>query len=89
MNIKIHLDAAESDPIVRLAEALKVQPEDVVYTAINRLMMHARDLAIQEEIVASSRSRSDNLPLWADTAGSVHVYEGMPDCRPEKSKYSI
>ncbi|MBI3887217.1 MAG: hypothetical protein HY302_16040 [Opitutae bacterium] len=89
MNIKIHLDAAESDPIVRLAEALNVQPEDVVYTAVNRLMMHARESDVHEEIIANSRSRADNLPLWADTAGSVHVYEGMPDCRPEKSKYSL
>ncbi len=89
MNIKIHLDAAESDPIVRLAEALHVQPEDVVYTAINRLMMHARDNDVQTEIIQAPRWRSDNLPLWADTAGSVHAYEGMPDCRPEKSKYSV
>ena len=89
MNIKIHLDAAESDPIVRLAEALKVQPEDVVYTAINRLMMQARDNDVQAEIIAAPGWRANNLPLWADTAGSVHAYEGMPDCRPEKSKYSV
>lgn len=89
MNIKIHLDTAESDPIVRLAETLKVQPEDVVYTAINRLMMHAREADVQAEIIAAPQWRANNLPLWADTAGSVHAYEGMPDCRPEKSKYSV
>ena len=89
MNIKLHLDEAESAPVVRLAEALDLQPEDVLYTALNRLMMHARDKSIQDEIIQNHQSRDNNLPLWADTAGSVHNYEGMSPCEPAKSKYSL
>jgi hypothetical protein len=89
MNIKLHLDEAESAPVVRLAEALQVEPEAVLYAALNRLMLHAREIDVQHEIVQTHQSRDNNLPLWADTAGSVHAYEGMPPCEPEKSKYSI
>lgn len=89
MTIKLHLDEAESAPICRLADILQVKPEDVVYAAVNRLMLQARDPAAQQEIVALSRSRADNLPLWADSAGSAHNYEGMSPCEPEKSKYSV
>ena len=39
MNIKLHLDEAESAPVVRLAEALQVAPEDVLYAALDRLMI--------------------------------------------------
>lgn len=89
MNIKLHLDDAESAPVVRLAEVLQVKPEDVLYAALNRLMLHAREIEIQEQIVQTRDSRANNLPLWADTAGSVHNYEGMAPCEPEKSKYSV
>lgn len=89
MNIKLHLDEAESNPVVRLSEFLKVTPEDVLYAALNHLMMHGREHDIQEEIIRTRRARADNLPLWADTAGSVHNYEGMSPCQSEKSKYSV
>lgn len=89
MTIKLHLDEAESAPIVRLADILAVKPEDVVYAAVNRLMLQARDTATQQEIVQLRHARAQNLPLWADTAGSVHNYEGMSPCEPEKSKYSV
>ena len=87
--IKIHLDAAEFDPVERLADALGVQPEDVAYAALNRLMLHAREIDVQAEIIGLNRTKANNLPLWADSAGSVHAYEGMPDCEPAKSKYSV
>ena len=89
MNIKLHLDEAESAPVVRLAEALKVNPEDVLYTALNRLMMHARENDVHQDILQTRQARGNNLPLWADTAGSVHNYEGMSPCEPVKSKYSV
>jgi hypothetical protein len=89
MNIKLHLDEAESAPVVRLATALALKPEDVLYTALNRLMLQARDQTIQQEIIQTHRARDNNLPLWADTAGSVHNYEGLSPCEPEKSKYSV
>ena len=89
MNIKLHLDEAESAPVVRLAETLAVKPEDVLYAALNRLMLQAREISVQTDIVQTRESRDNNLPLWADTAGSVHNYEGMSPCEPEKSKYSV
>ncbi len=89
MNIKLHLDEAESAPIVRLAETLQVSPEDVLYTALNRLMMHARENDVHQDILQTRQARDNNLPLWADTAGSVHNYEGMSPCGPVKSKYSV
>lgn len=87
--IKLHLELAEMDPVERLAELLKVSPEDIAYTALDRLMMQARDPEVQREIVQARSWKKDNLPLWADSAGSVHAYEGMPDCEPAKSKYSV
>jgi hypothetical protein len=89
MTIKIHLDDAEAHPVRRLARKLNVSPEDIAYSALDRLMLNARDEAVQAEIMQARSGRKDNLPLWADTAGSVHAYEGMPDCEPEKSKYSV
>lgn len=89
MSIKLHLDEAESAPIMRLADVLQVKPEDVVYAAVNRLMLQARDPATHEEIVRVKAARADNLPLWADSAGSAHNYEGLSPCEPEKSKYSV
>lgn len=89
MSIKIHLDDAEMKPVTRLARALHVEPEDIAYAALNRLMLGARDPAVQAEITNLKLARKNNLPLWADSAGSVHAYEGMHDVEPERSKYSV
>lgn len=89
MTIKIHLDDAEMNPIQRLADVLHVTPEDVAYAALNRLMLVARDPAVHSEIVNLKIAKANNLPLWADSAGSVHAYEGMHDVEPAKSKYSL
>jgi hypothetical protein len=87
--IKIHLEHAENDAVVRLADLLRVKPEDVAFAALNRLMLVARERAVQNDIVLTLRWRQDNLPLWSDSAGSVHNYEGMSPAEPEKSKYSV
>jgi hypothetical protein len=87
--IKIHLEHAESAAVTRLADLLRVQPEDVAYAALNRLMLVAKDRAVQNDIVLTVRWRKDNLPLWSDTAGSIHNYEGMAPVEPMKSKYSV
>jgi hypothetical protein len=88
-SIKIHLEFAEAQPVERLAALLQVSTEDIAYTALDRLMMLARNPDVQKEIVEARNWRRDNLPLWADSAGSVHAYEGMSDCEPTKSKYSV
>ncbi len=86
-SIKLHLDAAESDAVARYAEAAGTNPEAVVYTALNRLMLAARDPAIKKEIIETWESKRNNLPLWADSACSVHAYEGKPDSEPTPSRY--
>ncbi|MFI5337425.1 MAG: hypothetical protein ACHQ5A_11615 [Opitutales bacterium] len=87
--IKVHLEDAELQPIERLADMLQVDPEDVAYAALDLLMLRAREEEIQSEILSVSHRRPNRLPLWADSAGSVHAYEGMPDCESAKSKYSV
>ena len=87
--VKIHLEDAEMHPVLRLAKLLHVEPEDIAYAALNRLMLQARDPEVQRDICATQKARDAQLPLWADSAGSVHAYEGMPDCNPTRSKYSV
>lgn len=87
--IKIHLEHAEHDAVLRLADLLRVQPEDVAFAALNRLMLTAKDRTVQDDIGLTLRWRKDNLPLWADSAGSVHNYEGMSPDESVKSKYSV
>lgn len=85
--IKIHLESAESDAVSRYAEALHVKPEDVAYAALNRLMLQGRDPSVQKDIQETALWRRDNLPLWSDSAASVHAYEGKHDAEPEPSRY--
>lgn len=87
--IKIHLEQAEFDTVERLAGLIGVRPEDVAYAALNRLMLIARDRSVQNDIILTRRWRNENLPLWSDSAYSVHNYEGMTPCEPTKSKYSV
>ena len=78
---------AEIDAVHRYAETLQVKPEDVAYAALNRLMLAARDPAVQQDIRETSQWRHHNLPLWSDSAASVHAYEGKHDAEPEPSRY--
>lgn len=84
--IKLHLEQAERDAVVRFAEEIGVSVEDVAYAALNRLMMRAEDPELQRDIVETRDWRKDNLPLWADSACSVHAYEGKPDAEPERCR---
>lgn len=85
--IKLHLEQAEYDAVNRLAEALKVKPEAVAYAGLSRIMMDAKNPATRVEIGETWEAHRDNLPLWSDSACSVHAYEGKPDDEPEPSKY--
>lgn len=85
--IKLHLDSEELAAVERYAAALNVKPEDVAYAALNRLMMHAREEDVRADIVETRAWRGDNLPLWSDTAHSVHAYEGRHDDEPQPSRY--
>ena len=85
--IKIHLEMAEIDAVQRYADSLHVKPEDVAYAALNRLMLTARDPVVQQDIRETSQWRHHNLPLWSDSAASVHAYEGKHDAEPEPSRH--
>jgi len=47
---KIHLEAAELAAITRLADALRVKPEDIAYAALNRLMLDAENPELHTDI---------------------------------------
>ena len=40
------------------------------------------------EVLNTKLARKNNLPLWADSAGSVHNYEGLGPDLAAKSKKS-
>ena len=104
MNIKLHLDQAESDPLERTAAAYRCAVEDIVYTAVNEYMLRLgnfkeqcgpecrktfTDFEAMRTLVHNTRkARAANLPLWADSAGSVHNYEGLGPDMAHKSKRS-
>jgi hypothetical protein len=77
--IKVHLEDEEFAPIYRLAEYLHLTPEDVVYAGLNQLMLRAAEPETQTDIGLTRQWRSTDLPLWSDSARSVHAYEGKPD----------
>lgn len=86
-SIKLHLEQAEYDAVARFAETLKTKPEAVAYSALNRLMLNARSPEVRTDILETWAWRRDNLPLWSDSACSVHAYEGKGDDEPEPSRY--
>jgi hypothetical protein len=86
-SIKLHLDQAEYDAIARFATELNVKPEAVAYAALNRLMLQTHDPELRTEIAQTWAWHRANLPLWSDSACSVHAYEGKADDEPEPSPY--
>lgn len=83
--IKLHLETAEYDAVARFAAALNVKPEAVAYAALNRAMLSAREPELRVEIVETWEWHKENLPLWSDSACSVHAYEGKTDDEPTPS----
>ncbi|MBI2497454.1 MAG: hypothetical protein HYV75_05905 [Opitutae bacterium] len=79
MNVKLHLDYAEYDPLKRTAEAFGCQcgPE------CKRI--HTDFAAMRGEVLNTKLARKNNLPKWADSAGSAHNYEGLSPDEPAKS----
>ncbi|HVS51759.1 MAG TPA: hypothetical protein VHD62_05335 [Opitutaceae bacterium] len=84
--IKVHLEQAEYDAVVRYAEKLGVSPEDIAFAALNRLMLMSPKTDVSRDIVETRAWRGQNLPLWSDSACAVHAYEGKPDDEPEPSR---
>jgi hypothetical protein len=84
--IKLHLEQAERDAVDRYAKLLNVSAEDVVYAALNSLMLRASEPEVGRDILETREWRRNNLPLWSDSACSVHAYEGKPDEEPSPCK---
>ncbi|ACB74132.1 hypothetical protein [Opitutus terrae] len=80
--IKLHLEQAERDAVDRFASSLKVSAEDIAYAALNRLMLACADAEVCRDITETREWRRHNLPLWSDSACSVHAYEGKADEEP-------
>ena len=76
-SIKIHLEQEEYQPLVRLAEQLKIDPADIVYAGLNRMMQEAGAATMQQEILLLKSARQTQLPNWADRAREIHAYESM------------
>lgn len=105
MTIKLHLDHAESAPIERAAEAFGCKSEDIVYAAVNLYMLRLGSFTEQcgpdckkmftdfetmrAGVLSMKLARKDNLPLWADSAGSVHNYEGLGPDQSARSKKAL
>jgi len=89
--IKLYLDAAEYAAVRRLSEQMKIKPEDLLYAALNRLMTQQDDPEMRRDVLQTRDWRGENLPLWSDSAGSVHAYESMPDeaSRPSRKPPSV
>lgn len=85
--IKLHLQQGEYDAVARFAAILKVKPEAIAYAALNRLMLDARNPELRRDVGETWEWHRDNLPLWSDSACSVHAYEGKSDDEPEPSRY--
>ena len=87
-SIRIHLDAAEYDVVSRYAQLLGVKTEDVAYAALNRLMLASENQEVHRDIVETREWRRNSLPMWSDSAGSVHAYEAMPDEDPVRKQFT-
>jgi len=85
--VKVYLEQAEYDAVARFAKSLNVSPEAVTYGALNRLMLDARNPDLRTEIPETWAAHRDNLPLWSDSAHSVHAYEGKADDEPHPSQF--
>ena len=85
--LKLHLEQAELDAVERFASELKLKSEVLVYGALNRLMLDSSNPALRAEIVETWDAHRVHLPLWSDSAGGPHGYEGKPDEDPAPSRY--
>ncbi|HLP02884.1 MAG: hypothetical protein QM691_13350 [Opitutaceae bacterium] len=76
-SVKLHLEQEEFQPLARLAEQLKIDPADIIYAGLNRVMQQAGEVAMQQEILLLRSARQTQLPGWADHAREIHAYESM------------
>jgi len=97
MHIKLHLETEELGPVTRTATAFTCKVEDILYVALDEYMTRLGASATsspgeldrkRSELLAIKETRPSQLPLWADSAYSVHNYEGGSPDFPSKSAKS-
>jgi hypothetical protein len=76
--IKIHLQQEELAAIQRRAGELGVTVEALAYGALNCSMSHVKESFCRVRIDEAVGERRD-LPLWADSAPSIGIYQGRHD----------
>ena len=76
-SVQLHLEQEEFQPLVRLAEQLKIDPADIIYAGLNQVMKLAGKTAMQQEIRLLRSARQTQLPDWADHARELHASESM------------
>jgi hypothetical protein len=80
--IKIHLEHEELSALKRRAAELGLTVETMVYGAINCSMSHVKEAYCRERIDQAVSEKGKDLPLWADRARSISIYEGKRDIEP-------
>ena len=76
-SVKIRLENEEYQPLLRLAEKLGLDPGDIAYAGLDRIMQQAGAEDVAQEIVRLSTARKSTLPGWADRSREIHAYESM------------
>jgi hypothetical protein len=76
-SVPLHLEHEEFQPLVRLAEQLKIDPADILYAGLDRIMRSVTESALQQEILLLKTLRQTQLPDWADRARELHAAESM------------
>jgi len=76
-SVQLHLEQEELQPLVRLAEQLKIDPADILYAGLDRIMRQAGEAAVQQELLVLRSLRQTQLPDWADRAREFHAAESM------------
>ena len=81
-HIKIHLEHEELSAIKRRAGELGTTVEALVYGALNCSMSHVLEPFCRARIDQAVSEQGHDLPLWSDSARSISIYVGSPDCEP-------
>jgi hypothetical protein len=85
--IKLHLENEEQAALERLAGDLKVPPEELIFVALNQLMLNRDKSGLSAEVERVRKWRKDNLARWSDPARVPHVYESLPDEGGPKARH--
>ncbi|MGH7995861.1 MAG: hypothetical protein ACREFX_05865 [Opitutaceae bacterium] len=86
-HITVNLSVEELAAVSRAARRLRVEPDAIVYAALDRMMLQMNDPSVRAEVARSNEGRGRALPRWSDQARSVHAYESQTDDESKRSDY--